>query len=234
MRFLASLAIAVVITLGLFRLMFLLVNHQQEQPLKPAAPVLVDVRQLRMPEQKRLQKPAEAKKEPALAPLAMAPMALSTPLPSDISIDMPPMELHWENTEIGFEQKYWSQPAGMGEGGVGDGAGEGSGSAVDDYVGEMNAGKKEITPASTTRPNIPRIAYDNKINGWVLLAYTVTGEGDVKNIRVMDAYPRGIFEANAIAAVRGWKYNLFKGPDVHVAQRIEFEWAMYPYNMDRE
>jgi periplasmic protein TonB len=230
MRFVGSFFIACVIALALFLMMYHLVNHKQSEQVKPPAPVMVDVRQLKMSEQLKRQKQPEAKKEPAMAPLAVAPPAAS-PIESDIQIDMPPSDLQWENPEMGFEQKYWSQPGGSGEGIAG--AGKNSG-AVDDYIGEMNAGKKETVPISTTRPNIPKVAYENHIDGWVLLAFTVTGQGVVKNIRVMDAYPRGIFEANAIAAVRGWKYEMFKGPDIQLAQRIDFEWAMYPYNMSWE
>lgn len=101
-----------------------------------------------------------------------------------------------------------------------------------DYIAEVDTGRKEIVPMATRRPNIPKIAYDNRINGWVLLAFTVGNDGKVKNVRVMDAEPRGIFEANAIAAVRGWIYNPYKGPERHISQRIEFDWTMYSYNMD--
>jgi TonB family protein len=240
MRFVFSLLFAIAIVLALFEVMYRLVNHDRVQEVKPVAPVAVDISQVRTPAPLKQQQQREEKQEPQLPAMAPPVAAMPSAVTSDISIDMPVSEPKWENREIGFEQKYWGQPAGAlgealaGVAGSGDAGKAASGTAVDDYIGQMNAGKKETVPVSTTRPNIPKLAYENRINGWVLLAFTVTASGDVKNIRVMDAYPRGVFEANAIAALRGWKYEIFKGPDVQLAQRIDFEWQMYPYNMDRQ
>lgn len=229
LRFGFSLVFAFMVTTALFLLMYRLVNHESPQLLERPQPVIVDIRQVKEPAKiKEQQQPVEKKQAPALEPLSAAPPAASSiAIPdvastSDVAISIP----QWQQTELAVEQRYWSAP--VGSGGNGNGAG---GGAVD-YIAEVDTGRKEIVPMATRRPNIPKIAYDNRINGWVLLAFTVGNDGRVKNIRVMDAEPRGIFEANAIAAVRGWIYNPYKGQERHISQRIEFDWNMYSYNMD--
>src|SRR5690606_35138585 len=125
--------------------------------------------------QRSSSEPAPQKETPPLAPLAVAaPAASALAVPdtfstSDLSISVP----QWENSELITEQRYWSAPAGSGTGAGGQGA---------DYIGEINTGQREIVPIATRRPNIPKVAYDNRINGWVLLAFTVGNDGKVKNI----------------------------------------------------
>lgn len=224
LRFGFSLVLAFMVTTALFLLMYRLVNHESPQLLERPQPVIVDIRQVKEPAKvKEPRQPVKKQQAPALEPLSAAPpTASSIAIPdvistSDVAIAIP----QWQQTELAVEQRYWSAPVG------GNGAGGGM-----DYIAEVDTGRKEIVPMATRRPNIPKIAYDNRINGWVLLAFTVGNDGKVKNVRVMDAEPRGIFEANAIAAVRGWIYNPYKGPERHISQRIEFDWTMYSYNMD--
>lgn len=219
MRFVLSLLLAVAVSLALFALMFQLINQDTAQVPQRQIAEKVDISRVKpeTPEQKAQQQ-AE-KTEPEMAPLSVEPPA-ATGISSDVSVDMPVDSIEWQNDELAVEQKYWSQPAASGGGGDGD------------YIGEMDTGTREVVPVSTSRPNIPKVAYDNRIDGWVLLAFTVSPEGKVSNIRVMDAEPRGVFEANAIAAVKGWIYQPFEGEPRHISQRIEFEWSMYPYNMD--
>lgn len=95
-------------------------------------------------------------------------------------------------------------------------------------------GYKEVLPLSTRQPNIPEEAWNKKIDGWVLVAFTVNAFGRVENVRVLDAQPRGLFEDNVIASVRDWVYDPadFKGRKVkaQLTQRIELYWKDYPNN----
>jgi periplasmic protein TonB len=95
-------------------------------------------------------------------------------------------------------------------------------------------GYREITPVSTRQPNVPEIAWKNKINGWVLVAFTVNTKGFVENVRVLDAQPRGVFEENVIASVKNWVYSPadFGGKKVkaQLTQKIELFYKDYPNN----
>lgn len=100
-------------------------------------------------------------------------------------------------------------------------------------TGEEGKGYIEVAPLATRRPNIPEMAWQNKINGWVLVAFTLKPDGHTKNIRVLDAHPRGIFEEDVIRAIRGWLYDIkslgTKG-DIVLTQKIELFWKDYPEN----
>ena len=93
----------------------------------------------------------------------------------------------------------------------------------------------EVVPYDTRRPNVPEVAWRNRIDGWVLVAFSVTPEGRTKDVRVLDANPRGVFEDKVIAAVRDWQYQIrFKGKqrgDLVLTQRVEVSWKNYPYNL---
>lgn len=96
------------------------------------------------------------------------------------------------------------------------------------------SGYKEVIPNATRQPNIPEYAWNNKINGWVLVAFTVNAKGFVENVRVLDAQPRGVFEENVIASVKHWVYSPadFGGKKVkaQLTQKIELFYKDYPYN----
>ena len=56
--------------------------------------------------------------------------------------------------------------------------------------------------ASNIRPQ-PR---EQKIEGYVKVAYDVNADGTVSNARVVEAVPPGVFDEAALAAVRTWRF----------------------------
>ncbi len=70
--------------------------------------------------------------------------------------------------------------------------------------------------ASTSRPPelvsaggvvYPAEAKDKKVEGYVRVAYDVSADGSVTNVRVVDSDPPGVFDEAAVAAVRGWRFH---------------------------
>jgi TonB family protein len=53
----------------------------------------------------------------------------------------------------------------------------------------------------------PSQAAANHVEGWVLVSYDVTEDGTVANARVVESEPPGLFDAAALQAVRGWRFN---------------------------
>lgn len=96
------------------------------------------------------------------------------------------------------------------------------------------AGFREVLPRATRQPNIPEYAWKNKIDGWVLVGFTVNSFGHVENVRVLDAKPKGVFEENVIASVKHWVYSPAdiggKKVKVQLTQKIELFWKDYPNN----
>ena len=52
----------------------------------------------------------------------------------------------------------------------------------------------------------PTDAQDQKIEGYVKVAYDVNVDGSVSNAHVVEAVPPGVFDAAALAAVRSWRF----------------------------
>jgi protein TonB len=61
-------------------------------------------------------------------------------------------------------------------------------------------------PQVRIEPDYPPQAQDRGITGWALMSFTVTKEGRTKDIVVVDAQPKGIWDKNAIRAVSNWRY----------------------------
>jgi protein TonB len=84
----------------------------------------------------------------------------------------------------------------------------------------------DILPLQRIPPQYPRDAARNGVTGWVQLEVLVNADGSVRSARVMDAKPRGIFEAAAVSAVMRWKFKpkVVDGKPVEQrgSQKIEF------------
>ena len=59
----------------------------------------------------------------------------------------------------------------------------------------------------------PVEAKDKKVEGYVRVAYDVSVDGSVTNVRVVDSNPPGVFDEAAVAAVHGWRFHPAIGSD---------------------
>jgi periplasmic protein TonB len=219
-RLLPALAGAVAITLAVFWFMQGLIEAGEQEDLQVA--VFREVQVLRPepeepePEEAQDSEP-EAVQEPQMEALAVAP---SAPQPATVPA-APQPELAVTDIALPEAGERWSAPLGSG--------------AVGIDSGQDASGFVEVVPYDTRRPNVPEVAWRNRIDGWVLVAFSVTPEGRTRDVRVLDAQPRGVFEEKVIAAVRDWQYQVnFSGKrrdDVVLTQRVEVNWKNYPYNL---
>lgn len=112
------------------------------------------------------------------------------------------------------------------------GSGNGSGGAHNGGKGYGHAADftgKTLVPLSTARPEITKWAYQHHIEGWVTVAFTVKPDGHVSHLRIINAYPKGVFEAAAVKSISNWIYPEQRHP-VEVKQRVEFKLKDYQYN----
>ena len=65
---------------------------------------------------------------------------------------------------------------------------------------------EEVTPLVDIAPNYPRRALAAGIEGEVTLAFTITADGRVANLRVIDANPVGVFEREARRAASRYRF----------------------------
>jgi protein TonB len=99
------------------------------------------------------------------------------------------------------------------------------------FNGQMGAGGAamfdgDIIPLQRIPPQYPRDAARNGITGWVQLEVLVNPDGSVRSAKVIDAKPKGLFEAAAVQAVLRWKFKpkVVNGQPIEQkgAQKIEF------------
>src|SRR5581483_9393798 len=151
---------------------------------------------------------------PALATPQLPEMSAMTALPLDASVSVP-VNLSGSGCGLGRGAlSGFGQGAGSGGGGYGQGQG---------FAG------KELIPLSTARPQIPEWAYKRGIEGWVECVFTVMPNGRVRDVKIVDAQPKGVFEAAAIESISNWIYPEYPKAR-QVKQRVEFKLSDFQYN----
>jgi periplasmic protein TonB len=227
MRLLPALIGALLITLAVFLFMHSLIQRGKDEGVPLA--VYTDVQILHTepeeepPEEQEPEAEPEPMEEPVMGPLSVeAVTPPAAPVPAD-TLEIPALDLGVGDINIATAGKRWSAPLPGGGG-------------AEVVVGGTDAqGYIEVVPFDTRRPNVPEVAWQNKIDGWVLVAFSVTPEGRTRDVRVLDASPRGVYEEKVIAAVEDWTYRItFSGKtsgDVVLTQKVEVSWRNYPQNL---
>ncbi len=64
----------------------------------------------------------------------------------------------------------------------------------------------DIVPLVRVNPRYPPRAQSRGIEGWVHLRFTITPQGTVDDVQIVDADPKGYFERSAKRAVGKYKY----------------------------
>lgn len=225
MRVFPALLGALLITLAIFLFMHSLIQRGKEEGVPLAVYQDVQIFQPQPEEPVPEEPPPEAEQEPldepVLEPLVVAPASPPAPLLAD-SLEIPALDLGVGDIDIAAAGERWSAPV--------------TGGGAEVVVGGTDAqGYIEVVPFDTRRPNVPDVAWQNKIDGWVLVAFSVTAAGRTRDVRVLDASPRGVFEDKVIAAVEDWTYRInFSGKpkgDVILTQKVEVQWRNYPQNL---
>ncbi|MBA52940.1 MAG: protein TonB [Pseudomonadales bacterium] len=70
----------------------------------------------------------------------------------------------------------------------------------------IGEGDGEYLPVYRVPPQYPRKALFDRVEGWVVVEFTIGTQGEVKNPRVVDANPRGTFDQAALDAVRRFRF----------------------------
>lgn len=98
----------------------------------------------------------------------------------------------------------------------------GSGAGLSGFGSGKGFSGKPLVPLATARPQIPKDAYDRGVEGWVEIVFVVNKAGKVRNVRIVDAQPRGVFEAAMVEAISRWIYPK-SNRNREVKQRFDFK-----------
>lgn len=153
---------------------------------------------------------------PDLPALKIPALVLQSVEVANISI---PVVLGDTGMSLGSAGKF----SGFGRGGAGTGSGTGDSGSGGGWKG------KPLVPLSTARPQMPDWACDQKLNGWVEALFNVLPNGRVQDVRILDANPRGVFEAAVIESISNWIYAP-TGKTAEVKQRVEMKHEECAYN----
>lgn len=176
-RMLIAFGAAWVVTFGLFYLMQSLIGVEGRLD-ESKAPKVVDFVRVQRSEVVQ-QKSREAPKKVTLD---------ETPPPPDMSTDQ---STSLDPDAIGVAAVV-EESGGGGEGGGGLGMMSADGDAV---------------PLVRVPPQYPERAAQRGIEGRVLVEFTITKSGSVKDARVVAAEPPNVFDQAAVKSVLQWKYN---------------------------
>lgn len=160
-----------------------------------------------------MEAPPKPPNMPAIALSMDVAMPVAMPPATTTSLNLPSPAVELGGGAVGAEGF-----GGFAPGRAGSGAGRG-----------QRISGSTLVPLSTARPQIPREAYEAGIEGWVEVVFYVSKEGRVSNIRIVDAQPKGVFEAAMIESVRNWIYPASGGAR-EVQQRFDFKLDDYQYN----
>lgn len=230
-RWLVLPVFGLLLTALLFLLLGWIIRGTQGEGLEPQRMIdAIDVARVEPPSEP----PADPMKtlEDSPPPPPSAPPALGRPdLPAlnlpTLSIDpvevgniAVPVALGASGLSLGKSGSF----GGFGSGIAGSGAGgSGGGGGGAGWKG------KPLTPLSTARPQMPDWACKQKLDGWVEAVFIVMPNGRVQNIRIVDADPRGVFEAAAIESITNWIYEP-TGKAAEVKQRVPMNHEDCAYN----
>ena len=76
---------------------------------------------------------------------------------------------------------------------------------------------RDTIPLVRVPPDYPPRALNRGIEGWVIVEFTITGAGAVKDAKVVDAQPKNIFDDAALKSISRWRYN----PKIENGQPVE-------------
>ena len=223
MRFIPAFVGALLITVAVFLFMQSLIERGKEESVQLVLHTGVEIFRPE-PEEVEPETEEDQIEEPPGEPV-MDVLDLTVPSPPSAEpateLELPALDLGVGDINIRAVGENWSAPLG--------------GVAVPVAGGGDAQGYVEVIPFNTRRPNVPEVAWQNKVNGWVLVAFSLTPQGNTRDVRVLDAHPRGIFEEKVIAAVEDWQYQLnFSGRsrgEVILTQKVEVQWRNYPQNI---
>jgi protein TonB len=99
---------------------------------------------------------------------------------------------------------------------------------IDIDVGGGISLARELTPLVRFPPEYPMSAAANRVQGFVLLRFTVTETGSVADPEVIRSRPSGIFDRAALRSVLRWKYQpqLVNGEPVSVVSYTRIKFVM--------
>lgn len=75
------------------------------------------------------------------------------------------------------------------------------------------AEQPQAKPVHRDQPPYPQLALDRNYQGWVVIRFSLADDGSVREAEVVDSLPGRVFEREALATLRTWRYETRKQGD---------------------
>ena len=104
-------------------------------------------------------------------------------------------------------------------------------------ITQADTAPANATPAAPPRvlhvqqPVYPDLAARRGIQGTVVLEFALRTDGRIRDARIVSADPAGVFDAAALAALRGWRFAPPTAAMLHARYRQALEFALTPASM---
>ncbi len=181
-RYFVSIALAVVVTLAAFYLMYRLIAGQDgnreelEQPVGIYfGPIKIDDR---IETRDRRRPPPPPPPETLPPPPQMEIARVEQQVREMPQLDMPDLDISLR----------------------------GSGPFLGGFTQVERTEEGDIVPLLRIQPQYPRDAAMNQIEGWVRVEFTIDETGSVRSPRVVESRPPRVFDREAIRAILRWKF----------------------------
>ncbi|MFW5442835.1 MAG: energy transducer TonB [Methylococcaceae bacterium] len=179
-----SIIIGIIISLGLFWLMQMMINNNQQGFKKTKNIQMTEF--IRLKRETKLQTkdrklPDEPPPDKRPPPPKMQMQQVHVAQKSIPQMDMPDLDIPLQTDTF-------------------------SGSLINGV--QIGAGgiSTNVIPLVRIPPRYPMRAANRKIEGWVKVEFTITEEGTVKDAVVVEAQPANTFNRSALQAIKRWKF----------------------------
>jgi len=207
MRLLAAMLMAVLISTGLVSLIAVLVLPPSATPHaltpRPPQPVPFSLRAPTIARNTDILRAGDAARQAPAMPSStpVAPTVVPLFIPLEPSPPREPQVTVASGTAPPMEQP--SLPPPQGNFALPLAAAQPS---VDTTAVALNEAVSSPLPRYRVEPRYPPRAQRANLEGYVRLGFSITPQGRVTDIQVLDAKPAGIFERAAIQALKRWRY----------------------------
>lgn len=216
---LATMALLVSYGVFLFMYSFVILEEFEDEILTTFAVTHIIMPNDKPPEPENVQPQENVEEMPQTPSLNLDPVVIATQMPS---IAPPNVETNLASIPFEFDKSASLK------------AFSATNAPFNQGSSKVSTGKKHV-PYSTVQPNIPEIAWINRLNGWIEVSINIDEQGKVTQVDILDSVPKGIFEEEVIKAVYSWLYSPYihqgKAEAIKLKQKIELFWQDYPSNV---
>lgn len=201
MRFFVVAPLSIIIVFSVFWLMQWMISSGNELPPRDDNVAMVDfIRALTDSDTQNKQRQAKEPPKPKIPPMMDMPKAqVNTSKPLQMNIPS------FESSLSSFK-----------------------GDAFGNMLGGYGFGDSDVIPLVQVEPRYPSQALSRKLEGYVVVRLSITEQGNVESVEVVDAQPKGVFEREAIRAAWRYKFKpkLVDGKPVKQMATLPFEFNL--------